>query len=167
MATIELKYFGKIELEKAEDYYDATINIAGKFIELNLDFEGEPANLKQLKKLQPALDHLAELDQKNRAFLVENYNKEEIGENIRNYCKLCLERIEKADLAKVIDLTVDADAVNRQILEKMSLLRIGFMPEDKENFIVFDYSIDPELTDYMLVFLYNDNLEIDYISIES
>ena len=167
MAIFELKHFGKINIDNPEDYYDATINIAGAFIELNLDFDGQATNLKQLKKLESLIEGLAELDQKNRAFFLENYNKEELGDEMRFYCKLCLERIKADELGTIIDLNADSDAINKQILEKMSLLRIGFIPQDNENFIVFDYCIDPELTNYMLVVFYNDKIEIDYIAIES
>jgi hypothetical protein len=64
---------------------------------------------------------------------------------------------------KVERETLDVDG----FLGKMSLVRIGFYPENGKRRVTFDYSLGTHLTDYLLVVTFDSSGQASDVHLES
>jgi hypothetical protein len=55
----------------------------------------------------------------------------------------------------------------RLLLQKLHLVRVGLYPHNEDQYATFDYSIDPEITNHLVVVFTDENGNLDYMTIES
>lgn len=153
MKQFILPYFGEIDLDNVEEYYYVEIEYKDNELNLDLNFEElliAPAVATQIKHI---LDNIEAYDIQNRLYIDADYAKAKEGSFVNDFVNYHLE-----DIGEEIceDIAIDLTATDRdeQFIKKLKLVRVGMYPDSKrENggFAVFDYSIDPEITDQLLV----------------
>lgn len=166
MATYVLPFFGEIKSPHLQEYYEVEIDFNSRKIELDLNFESEKIAVVELDKVKKILENIEKFDLQNQKYLLDDYYDEE-GENAKFYLEHHLEEVEKELLATLINFEDVKNDPEKQLLSKLQLIRIGFYPDDEENFVVYDYSIGTEITNYILAIHTDDEGNLEYMSMES
>ena len=164
MSTYNLPYFGNLDLSKLEEYYDVDIDFEELEIQLDLNFEGKTISTEKLDAVKTMLEKLAEHDRANRAAIDADFTD---GDTVAEYIGHHIDELDEETLHTLIDPKETEVSPQQQLLSKLHLVRVGLYPDNEEEFAVFDYSIDPELTDHIVVVFTNSTGEIDYMTIES
>lgn len=166
MPAYNLPFFGEIDSTEPEEYYEANIELNGHTIQLDLNFdEDEPIDTNHLDALAKLLTSLAEVDRENQVYIEKDFNG--AGDTVKTYIDHHLENIDEGELKELIDTGNEAISPQDQMLKALRLVRVGFYPGNEQDFAVFDYSINPELTQYLVVIFRNEEGEINYITMES
>ena len=158
MARLPTKFFGEIDLERPEEWYEAEHEINGETVEVSMTFSTTCKILGKddIERVDNFIENLRSNVEAIRLLLQQDFESE--GET-RNYIDSQIEEQDKDDIA---DLIKDADkklSKKEKLLSVLTLLRIVFYPEKGDKmFAVLDYTIDGDLTDDLLVVkLYKDN----------
>ncbi|MDU1893053.1 MAG: DUF2004 domain-containing protein [Dysgonomonas sp.] len=163
MATQLTKYFGEINLDELEEWYDTELELNGKKVEVSITVSTASKSLDKddIQKIDDYIENLQSNEENIRFFIQEDFKRK--GET-KDYIDNQIEEQDKEDITYLIR---DADkklSKEEKLLSALILLRIVFYPEKEDNmFAVFDYTINEELTDDLLaVKLYkNDSIRID------
>lgn len=168
MSTYRLPYFDEIHLKYLKDYYESEIEIHGKPVHLDLNIEEEKISKDRLDCLSRLLENLPNLVSNIEKEIQENYNNQEDGD-VRFYIKHHLEELDESSLSTLgVDNNNQSKTVDKQLLEKLYLRRVGFYPEyEGEGFAVMDFTISEQLTDYLLVAYLGEDGELGYFAMES
>jgi Protein of unknown function (DUF2004) len=158
MTLHSTKYFGEIDLDKVEEYYEIGLELNKRTVELtiNISTESKIIDKESISKIEDYIDNLQTNEKDIRSFILEDFKEK--GES-KNYIDFQIEGQDKEDIS---DLISDADKTlnkREKLLSVLYLLRISFYPETEDKvFAVYDYTIDDDLTDDLLVvILYKDN----------
>ncbi|MBO9205240.1 MULTISPECIES: DUF2004 domain-containing protein [Niastella] len=162
-----LPHFGEIDPAALEEYYGAVVEFNGREIDLDLNFDNKSIDVARLEKVKQFLDNLASYDLKNKQYIDQDFANEEDCDTIVTYVEHHLGEMEEEELAALIDFGNASVDPERQFINALHLVRVGFYPDSQDTFVVFDYSIGRELTDYLVVINTNENGELDHISMES
>ncbi len=162
---VELEYFGKIDFNKTDESYDVPTTINGSEISFDLNFIEERV---PKKFIQPAIDFISQielLEQNANREIVTNFNE---GKTVKEYIEHHLEEFSDEDLRVLgIDKSEDIQKQKDQMLNKIHLKRICLYPEESESYGVFDYTINDDLTQYLIVVRFDDKGKIIEIVMES
>ncbi len=157
--------FGLINLNKLEKEYDAGVLINGHEISLDLNFETTTISKENLSVVKKILNNISDYQRKTRAAIVEDANDED--GITREYLDFHIEELIENELKELLGHITSQRKKVKKIFKLLQLTRIGFYPEDEQNYAVFDYTIGDELTDYLLVVVMNQHDEIAFITMES
>lgn len=163
MATYLTKFFGEIDFEKLEEWYETELELNGKTVEVSITVSTASKSLDKddLQKVDDYIETLYSNEESVRLFIQEDFKKK--GET-KDYIDNQIEEQDKEDIADLIRNADKKLSKKEKLLSVLVLLRIVFYPEKEDNmFAVFDYTINEELTDDLLaVKLYkNNNVRID------
>lgn len=162
--VVELPLFGEISFNPT-DYYVATAELNNRKIKLDLNFySDEINNIDILDGTKLILNNLQKFDKKATAKIYSDFSENGTVYEYIEHHLLELKENQIKELLKSSDKTL-TDKQN--LLAKLKLHRIGFYPEDKKGFAVFDYTIGKGFTDYLIVIWVNKNGEIVGIGTES
>jgi hypothetical protein len=166
MAEYTLPHFGNLPTENIEEYYDVDIEFNGNQIQIDLNFETKTIDTLTMDKVKNFIENVDKFDKLNKTYILNDYNDEE-GDTVKFYLEHHLEEVGKDELSTLINFDDKTTELEKQLLHKLKLVRIGLYPHDKENFAIFDYSIGRDLTQYLVVINTNENGELDYMAMES
>jgi hypothetical protein len=167
MSTYNLPHFKPIDLGSPQEYYSAQIEFNNNELELDLNFWGEAIEPKRLDLVKNILDNLKEFDSKNRKYIEADY-ADESADTVKTYVDHHLTEFTEEDLAGHIDFTNTSITPEKQLINALHLVRVGFYPDEGEDQIaVFDYSLGDDVTNYLIVIFINTNGELDHITMES
>lgn len=165
MSEYELPYFGKLATENIEEYYVINFPYKEDFLQIDLNFESRIIDIKILDKIKNFIERIDQFDKMNRAQIDKDYSED--GE-VKEFIVFHIEEIED----KLLELNIISDGKNKetQFLSNMKLARIGLYPDGKygsDNFAVFDYTVNQDLTNQLIVLNTDENGVFDHISWES
>lgn len=166
MINYTLPHFGEVDTETIEGYYDAIMEYKGKEVALDLNFENSAIDPKRLDFVKETLTELANVDQRNKVYIRNNFGNEE-DDTVREYIAHHLSEIRKEDFAGIIDFNDQSISHEFQFIDALELVRIGFYLESESSSITFDYTISKELTQYLLVLNTNENGDPNFFAFES
>jgi len=166
MAAFTLPYFGSINPASLEEYYEVDIKFEGNEVQIDLNFENKEIDPSKLETLRKFLENIEELDKQNKGYINKDY-KDKNGDTVKFYLEHHLEEIDEETLSSLIDFNNKSIEPEKQLLSKLHLIRIGLHPDNDEAFAIFDYSIDPEFTNYLVVIHTDKNGKLDYMTMES
>jgi len=157
--------FGKVNLKNVEDYYDETIEINGRKIRIDLNFEKDSITQKELDEVYIFVEKIEGLNMINKEYIKRDFKK--TPSVTADYLDYYIEELEERELAEIIDLS-STTAKPILLMEKLKLNRVGIYPE-ASHFATFDYSIDidGEPCNQLLVVNIHENGGLDYITWES
>lgn len=166
MAVYRLLYFGEIELDSPDETYETVIEYNGKAVHAEMTFEGDKVRASDLKKVELLLSNLKEFDEKCRQYIDRDYRDSD-GETVKLYIEHHLQEISKSDLSKVIDFSDSGTSIEKQMLDKLRMLRVSLYPDSEDQFATFDYTLGEEITDYLIVIETDAKGGLEYMTMES
>ena len=168
MNEFTLQPFGKIDSDALEEDYFSEIEITGKTISLDINFAKTNTNLQTLSIIKDFIEKIQHYNAQNLNFIQEDFhNLDDL--TVKDYVTFHTEDLGDEFLKK---LGIDPAALDKeqQFLKQIYLKRVGIYPDGKYDttyFAVFDYTVNPELTNELLVVKTDPLGKIDHISIES
>ena len=165
MSEYELPYFGKLATENLEEYYVINFPYKEDFLQIDLNFDNRIIDIKILDKIKNFIERIDQFDKMNRIQIDKDYSED--GE-VKEFVNFHIEEIEE----ELLKLNIISDGENKetQFLSNMKLVRIGLYPDGKygsDNFAVFDYTVNQDLTNQLIVVNTDENGVFDHISWES
>ena len=161
-----LPHFGKLPTENLEEYYDVDIDFKGNQIQIDLNFDSKTIDASTFEKIKKVIENIEKFDEQNKKYILQDYNDEE-GDTVKFYLEHHLDEVEKEELSALINFDDTANEPEKQLLNKLKMVRVGLYPNDKDNFAIFDYSIGQEITNYLVVINTDENGALDFMSMES
>lgn len=165
MSEYTLPYFEKLATDNIQEYYAIDIPFKNYTIQIDLNFESRIIDIKILDKVKSFIERINQFDKMNLIQIDKDYS--ENGE-VKEFIVFHIEEIED----ELLELNIISDGENKetQFLSNMKLVRIGLYPDGKygsDNFAVFDYTVNQDLTNQLIVLNTDENGVFDHISWES
>lgn len=158
MVTVVHEVFGTVEFdEDGFNEWESETRWAGGVVDLDLTFDGA-VDTSTLDELARYVTELAAFDQKARAAIRADFATEESA--VRDYVEHHLELFGVDDPGAVSAET---------FMSALRLVRVGLYhdTEDSEHEATFDYTIDREKTQYLVVVNFGEGGAVGDVSMES
>ena len=166
MATITIPHFGPLDPASLDDYYDTEIDYNGMQIQIDLNFGSKTIDPKRLETVKAFIDNIRVHDINNKKYIDNDYNDND-GDTVKFYLEHHLEELGENELAALIDLNSKSTEHQKQLKNKLHLVRVGIYPEGEDQFATFDYSIGQDITNYLIVIDTDENGNLVYMTMES
>lgn len=161
---MEISPFGKIDSSNVEEYYDGSVKIDGKDVEIDLNFESESVSNDLLKDVEKLISKISKFAQQAWSAISEDWDLDAESETARFYLQHHMDEFGEGEIVKLFGTS----SVDKTVfLKALSLVRVGLYPEDEEMFSVFDIQLSPELTDYLMSVSIGSDGQVTGISFES
>ena len=168
MTEKTLPHFGKLEIENLEEYYNVDIEFNGKEIQIDLNFENKTIDTATFDKINNFIENIEKFDKQNQDYIKNDFGDEN-GETVKEYVTFHVEELGN-DFLEQIDISSDNTDKEQAFLTKLYLTRVGLYPDGKYDtsyFAVFDYTVNKDLTDQLIVVNTDENGNLDHLSWES
>lgn len=165
MAKFPLPHFGELDPKNLEEYYEVEIAFNGQEIQIDLNFENDSIDSKRLTFVKQFIENLPAFDRRNKEYIEQDFADED-GDTVKSYIEHHLEEVGKEDLSALVDFD-DATSAELQLKNALRMVRVGLYPDSEDQFAIFDYSIGPDLTKYLVVINTNEKGDLDYMTMES
>jgi hypothetical protein len=131
-------------------FWDATITFADHGVFFDLTIDGEELTEADLADLPQNPEDLVPLDRAARRAILEDARSRDEDAAAILYVTHHQRLLPAADFERLFG-TDRPDLGNLEpLLSRLVLVRVGLYPEDEDQRILLDYSIDPDVTDYVL-----------------
>lgn len=159
---MDIKYFKNINFNS--DYLETTIEFQNREIELNINTDAVLGENNWVKEYEEYISKLETFKEKIDKEIIKDFENDGITKEwIDFHSEELIESIEENGTLDNCDKNLPID---RQILSALKLNRIGIYPE-YEDYAVWDYILDDEISDEILVIVTDKNGEIVDITWES
>ncbi|MEO5912580.1 MAG: DUF2004 domain-containing protein [Pelobium sp.] len=155
MSQIKLPFFGNVDSESLDDYYETSCDFAGKEIQVDLTFINKSIDQKRLDITKQFIENLRIHDLNNKKHIQSDFDNNEDG-IVQSYLINHIEDLATDDLNRLTANAKTADQP-KALLKKVHLIRVGIFPDSKGHFSIFDYSLGTTLTDYLIVVNTDEN----------
>ncbi len=145
------KFFGEIDINNVQDCYDASLDLDGAAINVDVWFEQKTIDPELIEEVDSFYNALPSHVRLVKEIIASDF---EFGEEVKEYLDNELYALEDPELAALgIDLTKDEPAKMHDLYQKLHLKRVGTYPSEPAGgaFAVFDFTISEEITDQLLV----------------
>ena len=135
-------YFGEININNLEEYYNVNFELNNQTITIDLNFENKKIEKFRIEQIIFFLDRINYFDNLNRTYIEKDFIEQGVTSS---YIDSYLEEFEQDDLSSSIGLDNQKKTNDFELLNQLKLIRIGFYPDGKYGvgyFATFDYSID-------------------------
>lgn len=167
MTDYLLPYFGLINPDNLNEDYRTSIEWNGREIRMDINFGKTTIDRSAMEVIKHFLENIENYDQQNKTFIDKDYAdkngdtvKEFVTEHVEEYGDEFLEELN-------IDLEGDKE---KQFMAMLHLTRVGLYPDKKYNssyYAVFDYTVNKDLTDQIIVVKTDENGNLDHLAWES
>ncbi|GGK82769.1 DUF2004 domain-containing protein [Rufibacter glacialis] len=169
MNNHQLPFFESIDISTLKEYYKVHTILDNSKISIDINFEKKFIDENTFQVLKNFLESIPKFDEQNKS-LISNDFKEE-GEAF-DYINFYLDELGQEELSSIINIDNDNYPKEKQLLDKLRLIRVGLYPDgkyDADYFGVFDYSIeiDGEPCNQLLVVKTDVKDDLDHITWES
>lgn len=162
---VDLKFFGKIDLNNTKEYIDVSANINGNKISIDLIFFEKKVSKKTIEPTIHLLNNLSEIEKNAKKIILEDYKIQNV---VLDYIEHHLQEFSESDLQSLdIIQTEKLEEKKLKFLNKIKLVRIGIYPEDSDSMATFDYTIGRDLTQYLIVIRFDSEGKLVEIVMES
>lgn len=159
---MDIKYFKNVDFNT--DYLETTIEFQNREIELDINTDVVLGKDSWVKEYEEYISKLEIFKEKIDKEIVEDFENDGITKEwVDFHLEELGEAIEEERLLERCDKKLSLD---RQVLSIIKLRRIGIYPE-YEDYAIWDYILDDEISDEILVIVTDKNGEIIDITWES
>jgi hypothetical protein len=152
---IELKYFGKVDLNNTEEYIDVLTNINGNEVSIDLNIIEEKITKKSILPTISFLENLPEIEKTAHKQVLSNFKN---GSIVKDYIEHHIGEFNDEELKSLgIESTDSSESKKEKFLNKIHLKRIGIYPEEWDSLAIFDYTINDDLTQYLIVLKFDSD----------
>ena len=164
MSKFTLTTFGEIDSDNLEEYYDAEVTVNGRAVDVDITFDEKSIAIDKLNKINSWLADVQKLDELGLTAIREDFVS---GDTVREYIEHHLDELDIDDLKTLINQAKDGKTKEEKLIYSIKLKRIGFYPHTVERFVNLDYTLDNDLTDYLVVLDFTEDGKLHYITLES
>jgi hypothetical protein len=137
---------GAVEVDDTvEPSWQASVELAGRPVELSFEPGAEPLAAGQVDTLAAVAERLPELDRAARAAMLRDYVADRESEGAGGYLIHHVEELGEARVAAALGIPTPVGA--EQFVGALRLVGVAVRPDEP---MVFDYTIDEDLTNYVL-----------------
>ncbi len=156
MSNSKLPIFGEIDLE--EDFFEAEfMNSKNQEVMVSIDFEGEPpGNDFSFESISNFLNNI----ENNLQHIKDNLLSGNFVVDVKDYIEHHMSELKSEPKIQKI-------SSHEQFINELYTSYINIYPTEEENFFSIDFTIDEELTNYILVVSLQEDLSISHITTES
>jgi hypothetical protein len=148
-------------------FWDATITFAGRGVFFDLTIDGEELTAADLGDLPQQPEELEPLDRAARLAILEDARSGDEDAAAFLYVTHHQKVLSAGEFQRLFG-TDRPDLTNLEpLLSRLALVRVGLYPEDEDQRILLDYSIGPDVTDYVLSVSFNLKRQPTGVSLES
>lgn len=159
---MDIKYFKNINFNS--DYLETTIEFQNREIQLDINTDAVLGENNWVKEYEEYISKLEIFKEKIDKEIIKDFENDGVTKEwIHFHSEELMESIEENGTLDNCDKSLPID---RQILSALRLRRIGIYPE-YEDYAVWDYILDDEISDEILVIVTDKNGEIVDITWES
>jgi hypothetical protein len=154
-----------LRLEFDRDGYASTqVDLDGQKVEVDVSFR-DGVRRALLERLAPRVAEVRHLDSDARRSLRENLAHGNEDDAMPLYRSHHLAELEPSLARRFFDVECSDPAADETFLQSMRLVRIGIYPDSEE--IVCDYTIGPDVTNYLVAVAFGANGKVYDVSLES
>ena len=164
--AIKLPHFGIIDEASLDEYYDTAIDLNGRQINVDLNFDNKTIDIKRLEIVKHFIENIRIHDLNNKKHIQNDFD-DIAGDTVRSYIVNHLEDLATDELEELIGSNTKTSDQPKLLLKQLQLVRVGLYPDSETQFATFDYSLGKTLTDYLVVIVTDENGNLDYITMES
>ena len=159
---MDIKYFKNVDFNS--DYFETTIEFQNREIQLDINSDAVLGENNWVKEYEEYISKLETFKEKIDKEIIKNFENNGLTKEWVNFHLEELgEAIEEEGLLKECNKKLSLD---RQVLSIIKLRRIGIYPE-YEDYAIWDYILDDEISDEILVIVTDKDGEIVDITWES
>lgn len=159
---MDIKYFKNVDFNT--DYLETTIKFQNREIQLDINTDVVIGKDSWVKEYEEYISKLEIFKEKIDKEIIKDFENEGITKEwVDFHLEELGEAIEEEGLLKECDKKLSLD---RQVLSIIKLNRIGIYPE-YEDYAIWDYILDDEISDEILVIVTDKNGKIVDITWES
>ncbi len=166
MANYSLPHFADIDADRLEEGYDVQIDINGREIKIDLNFNNKSIAPTRLDIAKQIIENITAFDKKNKQLIEQDFNDTDC-DTVKGYVEHHLVEVGKEKLVNLVNFDDETTSPAIQLMHSLQLVRVGLYPDSKNQFAVFDYTIGRYLTQYLVVINLDENLYFNYITMES
>jgi len=164
MSKFSIPNFAELDVNSLKEYYNVQIDFKGHKIEMDLNFIEKTIEADKLEMVKTFIDNLKMLNTVALDAIKEDFLK---GGPVKEYIEQQLEETSEKNLSFFVQQSKKPAAKENKMLAKFYLKRVGFYPQNEDQFAVFDFTIGEELTDYIIAVNFKEDGEIAYLSMEN
>ena len=142
-----MTHFGEIDSDNLKEYYETELTVNGRQVEVDINFDEESIDASKLNKINQWLSNASKMDEIGLAIIQEDFKS---GETVKEYIEHHLKELDNDDLKGLLK-SAEGSTKEDKMLSVIKLKRIGFYPQTEERFFNLDYTLEDELTDYLVV----------------
>ena len=159
---MDIKYFKNVDFNS--DYLETTIEFQNREIQLDINTDAVLGENNWVKEYEEYISKLETFKEKIDKEIIKDFENDGVTKEWVDYhSEELMESIEENGTLDSCDKNLPVD---RQILSALKLNRIGIYPK-YEDYAVWDYILDDEISDQILVIVTDKNGEIVDITWES
>jgi Protein of unknown function (DUF2004) len=166
MANYSLPHFADIDTDSLEEGYVVQIDINGREIKIDLNFNNKSIAPTRLDIAKQIIENITAFDKKNKQLIEQDFNDKDC-DTLKGYVEHHLQEVGKEKLVNLVNFDDKTTSPAIQLMHSLQLVRVGLYPDSKNQFAVFDYTIGRYLTQYLVVIKTDENLDFNYITMES
>lgn len=169
MTTINLPYFGQIDLIELKEYYKVKIELNKNEFSIKLSFKNNSISAEEAEKIGIFLSNIKHFELQNRRYIDEDFEGE--GDT-KSYLNFYMQEFDDDELSRIVDFNDKDNLIENQFLHKLKLISVWIYPDGKygaDYYGIFDYTIeiDGEACNQLLVVNINRSGNLNHISWES
>ena len=152
-------------MNNTEEYNEVQVNINGTEFWIDLNIIKDQISKETIEPTIKFLNNLSEI-----VLVAQNQVKTDFdnGNVVKDYIKHHIGEFNDDELKSLgIELTDSSENKASKFLNKIHLKRIGFYPEEWDSLAIFDFTINDDLTQYLIVLKFDSNGEFVDIYTES
>lgn len=161
-----LPYFGNFQINKLKNDYSIEVEYDHDEILIELFFENPMIDSSRMDKVKSILEDIPKYDLLNKKHISDDFSNLK-STTIKDYLEDHLYLIKAMDLPGFENINDTVLEKSKELLKHMKLERIAIFPEEKSNFAIFDYSIGPEYSDYIVAACLDENGNFEMLAVES
>ena len=159
-----LSHIGLIDENNLEEYFDGEAELNGRTVSIDINFEDTTIEPGKLQIVEAFLADLPALERLGKAAIAVDY---ESGDTVKEYIGHHLEELEEEQVDELVKAADPNLPREKQLVSILKLARAGFYPHQDDNFVTLDFTIDEELTQYLIVVELTSKGDVNYITMES
>jgi hypothetical protein len=162
--SYSLPYFGAVDPEELNEYYDVVTELGGQNLTIDINFDEGCIAIKKLEQLSIRLESLAALLEQAWEAVRESFRQ---AQDARKYIDQHIDLLGAPEMQQGLQKADATLSDEEKLFTLVRPVRIGIYPEDEESYFVLDFSLSRELTDYLIVVVLSVDEKLRYVTTES